>query len=90
MKVSYNSVPKLKIVNHHPQLSKADIFDYSQIPLKKETSRKWLTVAIFQKWQSWTIKDDQGLARIMKDYQRLSKTIKDYQGLSRTIKDYQG
>ena len=82
MKVSYNSVPKLKIVNHHPQLSKADIFDYSQIPLKKETSRKWLTVAIFQKWQSWTIKDDQGQSRTVEDCQGLSKTIKDCHGLS--------
>ena len=36
------------------------------------TSRKWLTVVIFLKWQSWMIMDDHGLSTMIMDYNGLS------------------
>ena len=46
------------------------------------TSRKWLTVAIFLKWQDHSV--------AIMDYHGLSQTIMDYHGLSQTITDYHG
>ena len=53
---------------------------------KKKTSLKWLTVAIFLKWQSWTI-----MEWTIMDYHGLSWTswtIMDYCELLWTIMDY--
>ena len=55
---------------------------------KKKTSLKWLTVAIFLKWQSWIIFVYHGLS-----WNGLSWTIMDYHGhhgLSWTIVNYCG
>ena len=46
----------------------------------KKTSRKWLTVAIFLKWQSW----------IIMDYHEISWTIMDWHGLAWTGLDWIG
>ena len=50
----------------------------SKIEEQTETSRKWLTVAIFLKWQSWMIMD----------YHRLSTMIMDYHVLAWTGMDW--
>ena len=44
------------------------------------TSRKWLTVAIFLKWQDCSV--------AIMDYHGQTRTITDYHGLSWTIMDY--
>ena len=50
-----------------------------------QTSRKWLTVAI---WLTWTIMDYHGLSWTIMDYLGLSWTIMDYHRLSQTFMDY--
>ena len=44
------------------------------------TSRKWLTVAIFLKWQdrSVAIMDYHGLSQTITDFHRLSWTVMDF------------